>query len=192
MPDSEFKKSTDITISTGLEAVHPRFLTSKGSGLFYWRSTRFFAVIRTCCILLLLLLLILPLLTNLPANVTFVIFLFLLVLLFPILSAARELFRRDGIDCNRKLVSVRGKAIPFRDLAGIQILRAEVPFRTRYGRRTRVYYELNFLLCDGSRVFLCNGSPARWKDLENEAVILRDLLGIPCSFSFYTQYDETK
>ena len=192
MPDSEFMKSTDIPISPGMEVVHMRFLTSKGSGLFYWRSTRIFSVIQACCILLLFFLLLLPFFTNLPANVTFVIFLFLLVLLFPILSAVRELFRRDRIDCNQKLVSVRGKAIPFRDLAGIQILRAEVPFHTRYGRRIRVYYELNFLLCDGSRVFLCNGFPARRKDLENEAGILRDLLGIPCSFSFYTLYDETK
>ena len=192
MPDSEFMKSTDIPISPGMEVVHMRFLTSKGSGLFYWRSTRIFSVIQACGILLLLFLLVLPFFTNLPADVTFVIFLFLLVLMFPILTAARELFRRDWIDCNRKLVSVRGKAIPFRDLAGIQILRAEVSFRIRYSRRIRVYYELNFLLCDGSRVFLCNCFPARRKDLENEAGILRNLLGIPCSFSFYTLYDETK
>ena len=192
MPDSEFTESINTPVSPSLEPVHLRFLTSKGSGLFYWRSTRIFAVIQTCCILLLLFLLILPFLTNLPANVTFVIFLCLLVLLFPILPAARELFRRDWIDCNRQLVSVRGKAVPFRDLAGIQILRAEVPFRARYGRRIKVYYELNFLLCDGRRVFLCNCFPARRKDLENEAVILRDLLGIPCSFSFYTLYDEIK
>ena len=184
MPDSESVKNINVPNSPLWKLIHLRRLDSNGSGLFYWRPTRFFTAFQCCCILLVLVLPIPALRLNLPPPVYAGVVCLIALLLFLVLPYAREFLLPDSLDLNRKLVTVRGKAIPFAEISGIQILRSGTPCRFRCGGM-KAYCELNIRLRDGGRIFLCNCHPSREKELEKEAEILRNLLGVPCSFSFY-------
>ena len=69
MPDSESVKNIDVPNSPLWKLIHLRRLDSNGSGLFYWRPTRFFTAFQCCCILLVLVLPIQALRLNLPPPV---------------------------------------------------------------------------------------------------------------------------
>ncbi len=175
--------STPLSPPFGL--IHLRCLVSKTGAKFYWKPRFLFAVFLYFCLAAACVLswLMLDSLIRHKPDIMAVCIPFLCFFLPVVLMNGRELFRRDCIDRNRKIVVTGGNVIPYQELAAVQVLRVEVSRRTRAGAGIMVYYELNLLRKNGDRFFICNCHGKEKKKLENEAEILRNLLALPCRHS---------